>query len=69
MDLLVVVAESSPELVVQAGDAPVVPRDAGKGHCFIGIAGTTPGISSLQQKTSTDIRLMFFLWGSAFGGC
>lgn len=48
MDLLVVVAEASPELVVQAGNAPVVPKDAEKGHCFIGIAGITPGISTVQ---------------------
>jgi len=48
MDLLVVVAESSPELVVLVGSAPVVPKDAEKGHCFVGIAGITPGISTVQ---------------------
>lgn len=48
MDLVVVVAESSSELVVQVNNAPVVPKGAGKGPCCIGIAGITPGISTLQ---------------------
>lgn len=48
MVLLLVVAEISPELVVQVSNAPVVPRDAEKGRCFIGIAGITLGISTVQ---------------------
>lgn len=42
-DLLVVLAESSPEVIFS--NAAAVPKGAEKEHSFTGIAGITPGIS------------------------